>query len=50
MEKIEGGTIPYIDVCSIYAWATVVSNDMTFGSIEARIIFSIAYNQCIAQM
>ncbi|QOI97022.1 MAG: hypothetical protein HRU69_05730 [Flammeovirgaceae bacterium] len=48
MEGVEGG-MPTIDICGILAWAVLVSNDIPFGTVEAVIIFELAYNSCLYQ-
>ncbi|MBX2944235.1 MAG: hypothetical protein KF725_00260 [Cyclobacteriaceae bacterium] len=48
MEGVEGG-MPTIDICGILAWAVLVSNGIPFGTVEAVIIFELAYNSCLYQ-
>jgi len=51
LEKMEStiGGYNYIDGCRVFAWATLVSNGIEFGSAEAYIIGNLAFNSCVYQ-
>lgn len=52
LEKIEQttGGLSFVDGCKIFAWAVIVSSGVGFGTTEAYIIGSIAFDSCLYQI